>query len=80
MAPGKHYGLLAQDLEAVLPELVVDRVHPKSPMSEDDGASAPLTIKGIKYMELVPILVQAIREQQQTIEKLEARVAELEKK
>jgi hypothetical protein len=49
-------------------------------MSEDDGASPPLTIKGIKYMELVPILVQAIKEQQQTIEKLEARVGELEKK
>ncbi|MCK5618583.1 MAG: tail fiber domain-containing protein [Candidatus Krumholzibacteria bacterium] len=80
MAPGKHYGLLAQDLETVLPELVVERVHPKSPMSEDDGASPPLTIKGIKYMELVPILVQAIKEQQQTIEKLEARVGELEKK
>jgi hypothetical protein len=80
MAPGKHYGFLAQDLEAVLPELVVERVHPKSPTSEDDGASAPLTIKGIKYMELVPILVQAIKEQQHTIEKLETRVAELEKK
>jgi hypothetical protein len=80
MAPGIHYGLIAQDLEKVLPELVVERVQPKSPVSGDDDPGEPLTVKGIKYMELIPILIQAIKEQQETIEELQARVTELEKK
>jgi hypothetical protein len=80
MAPGRHYGFLAQDLETVLPELVVERVHPRSPVSGDDDPGPPLKTKGVKYIELIPILVQAIKEQQQTIEELQARVAELEKK
>jgi len=80
MSPGVHYGLIAQELETVLPELVVERIHPKGPNSGVDHPVPPLKVKGIKYLELIPVLVQAIKEQQETIEALQARVAELEKK
>lgn len=39
---------------------------------------ASITYKGIEYEELIPILVRAIQDQQQTINGLKARVAELE--
>ncbi len=80
MAPGMHYGLIAQELEKVLPELVVEQVSPKSPVTSGDDPGPPLKVKGIKYIELIPILLQAIKEQQETIEDLQIRVAELEDK
>ena len=54
----KHIGLIAEEVETVVPEVVV----------YDKGQ-----IMGINYMELVPILVNAIKE-------LEARIKVLEKK
>ncbi|HEM47680.1 MAG TPA: hypothetical protein ENO23_11625, partial [Alphaproteobacteria bacterium] len=92
LAGGRHYGLVAQQLETVLPELVRD-VH-QPPIHRDDRAGAgkdapraapePLlpatSFKGITSIELVPILLQAIREQQETIERLERRVEMLERR
>ena len=56
-------GLIAQDVQAVLPEVI----------SED--AEGYL---GIRYTETIPLLVAAIQEQQVTIEALEARITALE--
>jgi cytoskeletal protein CcmA (bactofilin family) len=56
-------GLIAQDVQAVLPEVI----------SED--AEGYL---GIRYTETIPLLVAAIQEQQTTIEALEARITALE--
>ncbi len=52
-----HYALSAEQLEAVYPDLVYEM---------DNGT------KGINYMELIPILVQAIGELNAKIEALEA--------
>jgi hypothetical protein len=59
-------GFLAQDMEKLVPEVVV------SP--EDDG------MKAMKYSSLLPVLVQAIQDQQKIIEGLEKRIQQLEKK
>jgi hypothetical protein len=76
---GEHYGLIAQEVEEVLPELVGDILHPGKPAkSPDDPMEEPFELKGINYVELIPILVQAIKEQQQTIEELTAKVEALE--
>ena len=55
-------GFLAQDLEQVYPELVVTR---------KDG------FKAVNYAQLVPVMVEAIKQQQAMIEDLRAEVAEL---
>ena len=60
---GHDIGLIAQQVESVAPEIVSERM---------DG------YKGIKYEKMVPLLVGAIKEQQQTIKSLEKRLDDLE--
>ena len=60
-----QYGFIAQELQKVFPELVTSR---------DDG------VQGIRYTELIPILVQALNEQQAEIDALTKRVSDLESK
>lgn len=67
-----NYGLLAQDLEKVYPDMV---------FRSDTGGL------GIYYIELIPVMLEAMQEQQAIIEKqekqlldIEQRLAQLEKK
>jgi hypothetical protein len=74
---GTHHGLIAQEIETVFPELVVECTH-LSPQRDANGNEAEsFNYKGLKYIELIPILIQAIKEQQQTIDDLKAHVEEL---
>ena len=57
--------LIAQDVQAVLPEAV------------DVGEDEQQTLM-LRYTDLIPLLVAAIQEQQETIEALEARITALE--
>ena len=78
---GEHYGLIAQEVEEVLPELVGDLLHPGRPsLRGDEPEEESFGYKGINYIELIPILVQAIKEQQQTIEDLKAEVEALKRR
>jgi hypothetical protein len=61
---GKHYGVIAQEVEKVLPDVVFEN---------RDGE------KGVLYTELIPVLIESIKTQQRQIELLEARIAELER-
>lgn len=61
----KSYGLLAQDLEKVYPDMV---------FTDEDG------YKAIYYTELIPVLINVTKEQQALIEDLEKRLEILEKK
>ena len=56
----KALGVIAQEVEAVLPELV---------HTDDKG------MKSVAYTELIPVLLEAIKEQQLLIQKLTADVA-----
>lgn len=51
-----NFGLIAQEVEQVLPELI-------HPMYNEET-------KGIDYIQFIPILIQAIREQQKQIDEL----------
>jgi hypothetical protein len=51
---GLQYGLIAQELEKIIPELV---------NTDNEGW------KSIQYSHLVPVLIEAIKEQQKTIDK-----------
>ncbi len=72
---GEQVGLIAQEVEKVLPALVKDVTVP--PTSKDP-ADEPETFKGLNYTGLIPVLVGAIKEQQATIEGLRKRVEQLE--
>lgn len=63
------YGIVAQDLEKVLPGLVQDIPVPNSTSSE--------TVKGINYSELVPILIQAVKEQQVQLKDQQNKIEQL---
>jgi hypothetical protein len=58
-----QFGFIAQELKEVFPEMV----------KEDNG------VLGISYTELIPVLVQALKEQQDEIKALNARILILEK-
>jgi len=62
-APMSQAGVIAQEVEKVLPEVV----------SEDENG-----IKQVAYGNMVGLLIEAIKEQQETIDKLQARVEALE--
>jgi hypothetical protein len=61
---GNDVGVIAQEVEAVLPQLVQDR---------DNG------YKAVKYDKLVALLIEGIKEQQQHIDNLTIQVEELKK-
>jgi hypothetical protein len=62
---GQHYGLVAQEVAEVLPEIV----------SGGGQLDQPL---GMNYAEVVPVLVNAIQEQQAQIESQEDQIDDLE--
>lgn len=66
-----EFGLIAQELETVLPELVFDKKVYLKGVGETD-------LKTVNYIGLIPILTKAIQEQQEIIESQEARIAKLE--
>jgi len=75
----QHIGFLAQDLQKVLPEIVVD--HEWKETSEGNQKEWQPTDKlGVNYAEITPVLVKAIQEQQQVIDELKNQNTELLKR
>lgn len=62
---GVQIGLIAQDVEKVLPEVVTT-----------DGEG----YKGVAYQNIVPLLIEGIKEQQAQLEEKDNRIAELERR
>ncbi|MFN3329287.1 MAG: tail fiber domain-containing protein, partial [Fervidobacterium pennivorans] len=60
----RQIGFIAQDVEKVFPELVFE---------DSEG------IKSLDYSKFTPVLLQAIKEQQQQIEKLQQENEELKR-
>ena len=77
---GRRYGLIAQDLEKVLPQLVQDFKSPDMLGKEGKLLKEGSVLKGVTYNDLIPITIQAIREQQLLIESQNARISALEEK
>ena len=76
--PKSHQaGLIAQDVEAVLPDLVHESVMPATGEQDKNGAAAdqkPETYKTVDYMGLIPYLVGAIQEQADEIDMLKKKL------
>lgn len=86
---GKKFGVIAQEIEQVFPELVSEII-PPSDMSEMSDSSAVTnynfaedyqqtekTYKAVDYTELIPILLKGFQEQQETIEEQQYLIDEL---
>ena len=57
---GKEYGLLAQEVEKVFPNLVV---------TDNEGK------KLINYTELIPVLINAVQQQSSEVEELKGKIS-----
>lgn len=91
---GNHYGLLAQELEEVLPDLVANAPHglgavtPKPESVKDSTKTVAVAqqneatelpdSKAINYIELIPILIKGIQEQQTQIQELNTKNSDLQ--
>jgi hypothetical protein len=67
----ENLGLIAQEVEKVFPQ-VVDKN--KLPSKADEVQTDETEYLGVRYQELVPVLIAAIQEQQVQIEELKAKI------
>lgn len=71
---GNQMGLIAQDLEQVLPELVTNMPELKNPTSNGEMELIHPEFKTVQYISLIPLLIGGLQEQQSQIETLSATV------
>jgi len=89
----EQFGFIAQELETILPELVSTIEHPNDDVSytEEEGPDGelisipvtsslpPETYKAINYTALIPIMMQALKEQQTQIEQQQSQIEQQQK-
>ncbi len=66
----KCYGLIAQEVEEVLPEIVT--IH-----GDDTNGKGITDLRMVSYTELIPIMISGMQEQQALIEQLQAEIESL---
>ena len=76
-----QYGLLAQEVEAVLPSLVrqttINNNNPEAVIANQEaGIMDVLEVKAVNYDQLIPILIQAVKEQQTQISSLQMQLGQ----
>ena len=77
----REFGVIAQEVEeAGLDKLVFEYERPINGTDEETKNLPDEKWKAVHYEKFVPILIEAMKEQQETIEKLTRRVDELENK
>ncbi len=59
---GTQIGVIAQDVEQVLPELV---------LTDGDG------LKSVDYVKIIPVLIEAMKEQQKQLDEQNAKIQQL---
>ena len=76
---GKKLGLIAQDLLEVIPEVVKTEDF-KQDEETEELIPYKLDRLGVYYSDLIPVLVKALQEENQKVEVLEQKLAELEER
>jgi hypothetical protein len=59
---GSQFGMIAQDVESILPNLVKEVVQPEVLDTAGNVVNAALTFKSLKYEAFIPILIQSVKE------------------
>lgn len=77
---GQQFGLIAQELQTIFPEFVSKQMHPGSDGDENgNGKTDPVEYLGVNYIDLIPILIQSTKEQQELINQQKAEIESLQK-
>jgi flagellar hook assembly protein FlgD len=66
-----NYGLIAQEIEPILPDLVTNCIHPAEYDSIGNMVTDSIHYKVLKYEAFIPILIEGMKEQQNEIDSLE---------
>lgn len=78
----ERFGLIAQEVQAVVPEIVKTSKVPAK--KKQDGSLETVAeraeLKAVNYVALVPVLIKAMQEQQAEIEKLKSEITQLKLK
>lgn len=75
LSEGEHFGVIAQQVQEVVPQLVRD-IHTDAKVDRDGNEIAPaMDYKAVDYNGLIPVLLGAIREQHAVIAQLQEQVA-----
>lgn len=77
----KSIGFLAQEVEQIIPEAVSTKSIPTYNTARQDADTSveSMQVKAVCMDSVIPLLVEAIKEQQQQIDVLKERIAQLEK-
>jgi hypothetical protein len=76
-----HYGVMAQELKEQFPSLVATKsIGHNGARNSVELRSPEFDINMVNYTELIPVALQAIKEQQEIIDALQRRLDELEKR
>ena len=62
-------GLVAQEVEKILPEVITEK---KMPLMQ--GVDPNIDYKTVNYEKIIPVLIEAIKEQQEQIDKLKKQI------
>jgi len=75
---GTEYGVLAQDLQNVLPSAVKDVIQPAVYDDQNNVIHPALHLKGVDYIEFIPLLIQAYKNLDSTNQSLQAQLTALQ--
>ena len=70
LSEGQRWGLIAQEVEAILPDLISENGSAVHRNGED------MSIKSLNYIDLIPVMIKAIQEQDAEIQALKAIVSQ----
>ncbi|MEL6134452.1 MAG: tail fiber domain-containing protein, partial [Bacteroidota bacterium] len=73
LAKGLQHGFVAQELQEVFPELVIQSAHPNQ-LDPSAMEATPFEYLSVNYMGMISILTKAVQEQQQQIQSLQAQL------
>lgn len=59
---GQQYGLIAQDVQTVIPSIVTENVHPAKYDAQGNIINPSVNFKGLEYTQLIPVLIRAVQQ------------------
>ena len=75
---GDQFGLVAQDVEPILPNMIKEVIQPAVKDSAGNIVTPAVTFKSIKYEPFIPILIQGMKEEHSSIDSLKSQILDLQ--